>query len=73
MCNLSEGIEEKGIKKGIKKGIEKGIEKGARQESEKFILNMYQQGCTLKLIASVAGISTDEVEAIINKKKPAMS
>ena len=61
MCNLSEGIEEK------------GIEKGTRQESEKFILNMYQQGCTLKMIASVAGISTDEVEAIINKKKPALS
>lgn len=61
MCNLSEGIEEK------------GIEKGTRQESEKFILNMYQQGCTLKLIASVAGISTDEVEAIINKKNSAMS
>ena len=25
MCNLSEGIEEKGIKKGIEKGIKKGI------------------------------------------------
>ena len=25
MCNLSDGIEEKGIKKGIEKGIKKGI------------------------------------------------
>ena len=24
MCNLSEGIEEKGMKKGMKKGIETG-------------------------------------------------
>ena len=24
MCNLSEGIEEKGLKKGMKKGIETG-------------------------------------------------
>ena len=28
MCNLSKGVEEKGIQKGIKKGIQKGIEKG---------------------------------------------
>ena len=25
MCNLSEGIEERGIEKGIKQGIEKGM------------------------------------------------
>ena len=28
MCNLSEGIEERGIEKGIAKGMEKGIAKG---------------------------------------------
>ena len=28
MCNLSKGVEEKGIQKGIKKGIQKGIEQG---------------------------------------------
>ncbi len=28
MCNLSKGIEERGIKKGIEQGIEKGIEQG---------------------------------------------
>ena len=28
MCNLSEGIEERGIEKGIKQGMEKGMEKG---------------------------------------------
>ena len=32
MCNLSEGVWEKGIEKGMEKGIEKGIEKG-RQET----------------------------------------
>lgn len=25
MCNLSKGVEEKGIQKGIQKGIDKGI------------------------------------------------
>lgn len=53
MCNLSTGIEEKGIEKGI----------------EKFILNMYKKGYTLDQIADVAEISVDKVEAIINKKK----
>ena len=28
MCNLSKGVEEKGIQKGIEQGIEQGIEKG---------------------------------------------
>ena len=28
MCNLSKGVEEKGIQKGIEKGIEKGIKQG---------------------------------------------
>ena len=28
MCNLSEGIERKGIEKGIEKGRKKGIEEG---------------------------------------------
>ncbi len=28
MCNLSKGVEEKGIQKGIQEGIQKGIDKG---------------------------------------------
>lgn len=28
MCNLSKGVEEKGIEKGIQKGIQKGLDKG---------------------------------------------
>ena len=30
MCNLSEGVEQKGIEKGIEKGRQEGIEKGRR-------------------------------------------
>ena len=29
MCNLSEGVERRGIEKGIEQGIEQGIEKTA--------------------------------------------
>ena len=35
MCNLSEGIEERGIEKGIKQGMEQGMEKGMEKGIEK--------------------------------------
>ena len=57
MCNLSTGIEERATEK----------------TSEKFILNMYKKGYTLDQIADVAETGVDEVEAIINKKEPAMA
>ena len=65
MCNLSEGIEERGIEKGIKQGIEKGIEKGiaeSRMETavelmkEKFPKNLLNQ--TFHLIKSYLLIQT---------------
>ena len=31
MCNLSEGIYEKGIKEGIKEGVSKTVESGLRK------------------------------------------
>ena len=64
MCNLAEGIEERATKNAT--------EKATKATSEKFIISMYKQGCSLSLIANVAGMSTDEVEAVI-KKKPAMA
>ena len=60
MCNLSEDVWEKGMKNGM--------EKGAETEREKFILNMNQKGYTLDQIADVAGISIDDVKAVIMKK-----
>ena len=65
MCNLSEDVWEKGMKNGM--------EKGAKTEREKFILNMNQKGYTLDQIADVAGISIDDVKAVIMKKEPAMA
>ena len=57
MCNLGEGVEEKATKR----------------TTEKFIMGMYKQGCSLDLIAKVAGISIDEVKDIIKKIEPAMA
>ena len=65
MRNLSEDVWEKGMKNGM--------EKGAKTEREKFILNMNQKGYTLDQIADVAGISIDDVKAVIMKKEPAMA
>ena len=65
MCNLSTGIEERATERATKKATEK--------TSEKFILNMYKKGYTLDQIADVAETGVDEVEAIIEKKEPAMA
>ena len=38
MCNLSEGVEQKGIQKGIQKGLQKGIQQ-ALTESIKNLMD----------------------------------
>ena len=57
MCNLSQGIREKG---------------GAERE-EKIILNMHRKGYTLDQIAECVEKSIDEVEAIIEKREPVLA
>ncbi|MCM1559853.1 MAG: hypothetical protein NC123_09935, partial [Butyrivibrio sp.] len=58
MCNLSQGIMEKGIAQG-------------RAESEiEFIINMYENGFPLEQIAIVTKKSLEEVNAVIEKGKP---
>lgn len=60
MCNLSQGIREKGRAEG-------------RAESEaEFILNMHKKGYTLEQIADVSGKSIEEIEFIIKKRVPVL-
>ncbi len=56
MCNLSQGIREKG---------------GAERE-EKIILNMHREGYTSEQIAKVVEKTIGEVEAIINRREPVL-
>lgn len=42
MCNLSQGIEEKGIRKGLKQGIEQGITQ-QKQNTISFIKEMQKK------------------------------
>lgn len=56
MCNLSQGILERGEAKG----------------EAKFIFNMYEKGYTLEQIADVAEKSVEEIKTMIAKKKPVL-
>lgn len=49
MCNLSEGIEERGIKKGI----------------EQIIMTMHRKGYSVDQIADITEKSIDEITAVI--------
>ena len=55
MCNLSDVVEEKGIKKGIQQGI------------EQIILNMQKNGFDLKSISMATGKSEEEIREILEK------
>ncbi len=57
MCNLSQGIREKGRDEG-----EAGI-----------ILNMHKKGYTLEQIADVTKKSIEEIKVIIEKREPVLA
>lgn len=57
MCNLSQGIREKGIAEGEARG------------EARIILNMYKNGYTLEQIAEAADKNIEEVKAIIEKRE----
>ena len=66
MCNLSDRIEEKGIKKGLEKGIEKGIEEGRLLQLSELV----EDGTlTLKAAASKAGLSVEEFQKKLSQKE----
>jgi len=57
MCNLSQGIREKGRAEGV----------------EEIILNMYENNFTLEQIALATKRSIEEVKAIIKKREPVLA
>lgn len=59
MCNLSQGIEEKGIAIGEAIGEAK---------IEQIILNMYRQGFCTEQIVSVTDKTAEEIEAILERQ-----
>lgn len=71
MCNLSQGIEDKGIAKGKAIGEAKGRAIGEARIA-KIITNMYQKGFTAEQIASITDKDIADVTAIIEGKEPAL-
>ena len=64
MCNLSDGVEQKGIEKGIVIGIEKGIEQGIEQNTAFVVLNMLKEGFSIETICGIVECDADFVEDI---------
>lgn len=60
MCNLSQGIMEKGEAIGMEKG------------EVKFIMNMHKKGYSLEQIADVAEKDIEEVKTVIERQKPVL-
>ena len=69
MCNLSQGI----LERGEAIGKAKGEAIGKTKEGAKFIFNMYEKGYTLEQIADVAEKSVEEVKTVIAQKKPVLA
>ena len=63
MCNLGEGLLERGIEEGIEKGIEQGIEKGRLEERTEGLRSM------VETVKSLVGDDFKKVCEIIKKNK----
>lgn len=75
MCNLGQGIREKGRTEGRREGKQEGRREGrteGRKEREiRFVMNMYKKGYTLEQIADVAEKSVEEIKTVIESKASA--
>ena len=60
-----EGFEE-GYQKGFEEGYQEGIKQGSEEWKNKVVLNLYQMGMEIELIAKAVNISVDEVKKILN-------
>ncbi len=65
MCNLSQGIMEKGEAIGREKGEGIGLEKGRKEIENKFIISMYEKGYSLEEIAGIMDKEINEIEKVI--------
>ena len=64
---------EKAVEGATKSATKIATEKATKSTINSIIINMYNQGCTLELIANVTGTSVDKVADLIKKKPHAMA
>ena len=63
MCNLSDGIYEKGIKKGIQEGIRTGIQKGNDAAKNEIIDNMIEENYSDEQIMTISKKTREYIES----------
>lgn len=73
MCNLSEGIFERGLKRGIEQGIEQGraegMEKGEKKGVLKTALNMLKKGMAIDIVAECTELPIEAIKSLAQKHK----
>ena len=73
MCNLSEGIYEKGVNYGIRQGISQGIKQGISQGVNKGkmedALEMLKDGFSFEKVAKYTKLSLKVIESIAKQNK----
>lgn len=67
MTSLAQSWKEEGIEIGIQDGIKIGEKRGEARGIERTAINMLKQNLDIKLIASVTGMSTDELLKLQSK------
>lgn len=65
MCNLSEGIFERGMKQGMKKGEKQGEKKGVLKTA----LNMLKKGITIDIVAECTELPIETIKSLAQKHK----
>ena len=81
MCNLSDGLEERITKRVTDRVTEEVTAKVTedvtksvtKQMDQKYILGMYETGCSLDQIAVVAGMNVKTVKNVIKNAQPALA
>lgn len=65
MCNLGQGILERGQREGEKRGEKKGEKRGIRKAKEEDIINFYKVGASLIMIAQAMSQTEEEVKKVL--------
>ncbi len=69
MCNLGQGIlergEARGRQKGRREGRREGIRRGRQKAREEMAIEMYKEGMSIKIIAKIAKASENDIEQIL--------
>ena len=61
MCNLGQGI----LERGEARGRQEGIREGRQEAREEMAIEMYKEGMSIKIIAKITKASENDIEQIL--------